>query len=116
MVGGCYNLSELDGWWAEAFSEDIGWSIGDGQEHDSDPSWDAVEAEQLYQRLEKDIIPLFYDRDTQGLPRDCLMRIRNSMVKLAPQFSSNRMVQEYVENSIILQQCLTNNAALKRSN
>ena len=97
MVGGCYNLSELNGWWAEAFSEDIGWSIGDGQEHYSDPSWDAVEAEQLYQRLENDIIPLFYDRDAQGLPRDWLMRIRNSMMKLAPQFSSNRMVQEYVE-------------------
>lgn len=97
LANGGLNLSELDGWWAEAFSEDVGWSIGDGQEHDSDLAWDEVEAEQLYQRLENEIIPLFYDRDAQGIPRAWLTRIRNSMMKLAPQFSSNRMVQEYVE-------------------
>ena len=97
LVNGGLNLSELDGWWAEAFSDDVGWSVGDGQEHDLDPAWDTVEAEQLYQRLENDIIPLFYDRDAQGLPRNWLTRIRNSMMKLAPQFSANRMVQEYAE-------------------
>jgi len=96
LVNGGLNLSELDGWWAEACSEETGWSIGDGQEHDSDPAWDATEAEQLYQRLEQDIIPLFYERDAQGLPRAWLGRIRNSMMQLAPQFSSNRMLQDYV--------------------
>ena len=97
LVNGGLNLSALDGWWAEAYAEDTGWSIGDGQEYDEDPARDAIEAEQLYQRLEKDVIPLFYKRDTQGLPRSWLKRIRNSMMKLTPQFSSNRMVQEYVE-------------------
>ena len=97
LANGGLNLSELDGWWAEACTCDVGWSIGDGEEHNSDPAWDAAEAEQLYQRLEKEIIPLFYTRDTHGLPREWLKLIRNSMMKLAPQFSSNRMVQEYVE-------------------
>ena len=97
LANGGLNLSELDGWWAEACSCDVGWSLGDGREHDSDLDWDAAEAEQLYQRLENEIIPLFYTRDAQGLPRQWLKLIRNSMMKLAPQFSSNRMVQEYVE-------------------
>ena len=97
LANGGLNLSELDGWWAEACTCDVGWSIGDGKEHDADLSWDATEAEQLYQRLENEIIPLFYTRDTKGLPRDWLKLIRNSMMTLAPQFSSNRMVREYVE-------------------
>ena len=97
LANGGLNFSELDGWWAEACSSDVGWSLGDGKEHNSDPAWDAVEAEQLYQRLENEIIPLFYQRDEQGLPREWLQRIRNSMTQLAPQFSSNRMVREYVE-------------------
>ncbi len=97
LANGGLNLSELDGWWAEACANDVGWSLGDGKEHDSDLTWDAAEAEQLYQRLENAIIPLFYTRDAQGLPRDWLKLIRASMMKLAPQFSSNRMVQEYVE-------------------
>jgi len=97
LVNGGLNLSELDGWWAEACSEETGWSLGDGKEHDADLSWDAVEAKQLYQRLENEIIPMFYTRDAQGLPRNWLTRIRKSMMQLAPQFSSNRMVHEYVK-------------------
>ena len=97
LANGGLNLSELDGWWAEACNCDVGWSIGDGKEHDSDTNWDLIDTEQLYQRLENEIIPLFYARDDKGLPREWLGFIRNSMMVLAPQFSSNRMVQEYVE-------------------
>ena len=97
LANGGLNLSELDGWWAEAYNNDVGWSIGDGSEHDSDPSWDQIDTEQLYQRLENEIIPLFYARDDEGLPREWLRLIRNSMMTLAPQFSSNRMLREYVE-------------------
>jgi len=97
LANGGLNLSELDGWWAEACSCDVGWSLGDGKEHGADLGWDIMEAEQLYQRLENEIIPLFFTRDTQGLPREWLTLIRNSMMKLAPQFSSNRMLREYVE-------------------
>ncbi len=63
LANGGLNLSELDGWWAEAYAPEVGWAIGDGQEHDSDPAWDAAEAEQLYDLLENEVIPEFYDRD-----------------------------------------------------
>ena len=96
LVNGGLNVSELDGWWEEAYSEDVGWALGDGQEHD-ESSWDAVEAEQLYQLLEQEIVPMFYQRDATGLPKAWIKRIRNSMAQLAPQYSTNRMVREYVE-------------------
>jgi starch phosphorylase len=97
LVNGGLNLSELDGWWAEAYRPDVGWAIGDGQEHGSDPNWDAREAEQLYELLENDIVPCFYERDIKGIPRSWVARMRASMAELTPQFSANRMVREYVD-------------------
>ena len=96
LVNGGLNLSELDGWWAEAYSEDVGWALGDGQQHD-ESNWDEIESEQLYDVLEQQIIPLFYDRDSLGIPQSWVARIRASMAQLAPQFSTNRMVREYIE-------------------
>jgi len=96
LVNGGLNLSELDGWWAEAYSEDVGWALGNGEEH-AEPEWDVVEAEQLYRLLEEEITPLFYDRDASGIPRAWVARMRTSMARLTPQFSSNRMMHEYVE-------------------
>ena len=69
LVNGGLNLSELDGWWAEAYAPEVGWALGDGLEHDADPAWDAVEAERLYDLLENEIIPEFYDRDEHGHSR-----------------------------------------------
>jgi len=97
LVNGGLNLSELDGWWAEAYSPDLGWAIGDGQEH-SEPEWDAIEATQIYDLLESHITHDFYDRDAHGVPAAWIKRIRASMGKLAPMYSSNRMLREYVEN------------------
>ncbi|MFQ5644145.1 MAG: alpha-glucan family phosphorylase [Thiogranum sp.] len=97
LVNGGLNLSELDGWWAEACSDETGWSLGDGREHSASPGQDVIEAGELYQRLENEIIPLFYARDAHGLPREWLLRIRNSMMNLTPRFSSNRMLQDYVQ-------------------
>lgn len=91
------NLSELDGWWAEAYMPDIGWALGDGQEHDEDPAWDAAEAEALYERLEQEVIPEFYARNDQGKPIAWLARIRESMARLTPRFSATRTVREYTE-------------------
>ena len=68
LVNGGINLSELDGWWAEAYTPEVGWALGDGQEHGDDPAWDAVEAEALYDLLEREVIPEFYTRDEQGIP------------------------------------------------
>ncbi len=97
LVNGGINLSELDGWWAEAYSPEVGWSIGDGKEHYDDPYWDAREANELYERLEQEVIPAFYDRDEHGIPRKWVSMMKASMIKLTPEFSSNRMLRQYVE-------------------
>lgn len=101
LVNGGLNLSERDGWWAEAYRPEVGWAIGDGQEHGDDPAWDTREAEQLYQLLEQEIIPCFYNRDENGIPLDWVARMRTSMTELTTQFSSNRMIREYI-NSLYL--------------
>ena len=97
LVNGGINLSELDGWWAEAYAPEVGWALGDGQEHDDDPAWDAAEAEALYDLLEREVIPEFYTRDEQGIPTAWVARMRESMARLTPRFSSNRAVREYTE-------------------
>jgi starch phosphorylase len=97
LVNGGINLSELDGWWAEAYTSDVGWALGDGQEHGDDPDWDAADAEALYNLLQHEVIPAFYARDEQGIPRNWVARMRESMARLTPRFSSNRAVREYTE-------------------
>jgi starch phosphorylase len=97
LVNGGLNLSELDGWWAEAYSPDVGWAIGDGNEHGEDPGWDRTEADALYSLLERDVIPQFYNRDAQGIPRAWVAKMRESMARLTPQFSANRTVRQYAE-------------------
>ena len=97
LVNGGLNLSELDGWWAEAYTPEVGWAIGDGQEHNDDPALDAAEAEALYERLEREVIPEFYDRNEQGIPTAWVGRMRESMARLAPRFSADRTLREYTE-------------------
>ncbi len=97
LVNGGINLSELDGWWAEAYTPEVGWALGDGREHGDDPAWDAAEAVTLYERLEREVIPEFYARDEQGIPAAWVARMRESMARLTPQFSANRTVCEYAE-------------------
>ena len=98
LVNGGINLSELDGWWAEAYEPDLGWALGDSLEHDDSAYWDHRESEQLYQLLENEVMPCFYRRDERGLPRQWIERMRESMARLTTQYSSNRMLREYVEN------------------
>ena len=97
LVNGGLNLSELDGWWAEAYTPEVGWALGDGQEHGDDPAWDAAEAEALYDLLEREVIPEFYARDDKGIPTAWVARMRESMARLTPRFSANRAVREYTE-------------------
>ena len=97
LVNGGLNLSELDGWWAEAYTPEVGWALGDGQEHGDDPAWDAAEAEELYRLLEQEVVPAFYTRDQDGIPTAWLARMRESMARLTPQFSSNRALRQYTE-------------------
>jgi starch phosphorylase len=98
LVNGGLNLSELDGWWAEAYSPEVGWAIGDGQEHGDDTAWDAQEADALYTLLEAEVIPEFYERDDSGMPGKWLGRIRESMARLTPKFSATRAIREYTES------------------
>lgn len=101
LVNGGINLSELDGWWAEAYTPEVGWAIGDGNEHGDDPSWDAFEAEQLYNLLEQKVVPEFYNRNGKGIPVAWLSRMRESMASLTPRFSADRSVREYTEQHYI---------------
>jgi starch phosphorylase len=101
LVNGGINLSELDGWWAEAHTSSVGWALGDGQEHGDDPAWDASEAEQLYSLLEREVIPEFYNRNNDGIPDAWVGRMRESMAQLTPRFSANRAVCEYAEKHYI---------------
>jgi starch phosphorylase len=95
LVNGGINLSELDGWWAEAYTPEVGWALGDGQEHGDDPAWDATEAQALYDRLEREVIPEFYARDDKGVPMAWVARMRESMARLSPRFSATRTVRDY---------------------
>ncbi len=101
LVNGGINLSELDGWWAEAYAPEVGWALGDGKEHGDDPGWDAFEANALYSLLETKVIPEFYTRDRSGIPAAWVSRIRESMARLTPRYSANRAVREYAETYYI---------------
>ena len=97
LVNGGLNLSELDGWWSEAYTPEVGWALGDGREHGDDPAWDAAEADALYDLLEREVVPEFYARDASGIPAAWLERMRESMARLTPCFSASRTVREYAE-------------------
>jgi starch phosphorylase len=100
LFNGGLNLSVLDGWWNEAWSPDVGWQIGDG--HEDDPTLrDDREAAALYRLLEQQVVPEFYDRDREGIPRRWLQRLQASMSRLTMRFSSDRMLKEYVELAYI---------------
>jgi starch phosphorylase len=101
LVNGGINLSVLDGWWAEAYSAEVGWALGDGEEHGDEVAWDSREAEALYDLLEHEVIPEFYTRDVNGIPTAWLRRMRESMAQLTPRFSTTRAVREYTEQQYL---------------
>jgi starch phosphorylase len=95
LVNGGINLSVLDGWWDEAYTPEVGWAIGGRKRNGNDP--DAEDAVQLYELLEKEIGPEFYERDENGIPAKWVNRMRQSMARLTPRFSANRSVREYTD-------------------
>ena len=105
LANGGLNLSILDGWWDEAYDPEVGWAIGKGEEYDNPEHQDLVESEALYHLLEKDVVPLFYDRDSLGIPRGWLAKMKASMRRLTPVFSTNRMVAEYAERFYLPAAC-----------
>jgi starch phosphorylase len=97
VPNGGLNLSVLDGWWCEGYSPDTGWAIGNGEDYDDRELQDDVESKALYDVLENDLVPLFYDRREGKPPRRWIAMMKCSMRKLAPAFSTNRMVQQYTD-------------------
>jgi len=96
-ANGVINMSILDGWWYEAYRPDIGWAIGRDEDYENEEYQDHVESNAIYEMLEKEIIPLFYDRGPNGLPRGWIARMKASMSAICPIFNTNRMVHEYIE-------------------
>ncbi len=95
LPNGGLNLSILDGWWVEGYSPETGWAIGHGEDYEDKDYQDKVESSSLYDLLEQEVIPLFYDRGADGLPRGWITKMKASMSRLCPLFNTNRMVMEY---------------------
>jgi starch phosphorylase len=98
-LNGALHLSEMDGWWDEAYAPGMGWALGEGLETDetAGEAHDAAEARQLMDLLEHEIVPLFFDRDRDGVPARWLQYAAASIEYMAPTFSAQRMVREYAE-------------------
>jgi starch phosphorylase len=96
-LNGAINLSILDGWWDEAYNVHTGWGIGRGEEYSDENLQDDVESNALYDLLEKEIVPLYYTRGADGLPRQWISKMKSAMRSIGPQYNTNRMVREYTE-------------------
>jgi len=96
-INGVLNCSVLDGWWAEGYRPEIGWAIGSGEEYKDEALQDQIESEALYDLLEREIVPMFYQRGRDGLPRDWIKRMKASIKAIGQEFSTHRMLKEYSE-------------------
>ena len=101
VLNGGLNFSILDGWWAEAYDGANGFAIGHGTSHVSEEINDQRDADSLYEVLESQVIPKFYDRDVDGLPRNWIQMMKNSISTLAWRFSSHRMVMDYTRTGYV---------------
>ncbi|MCC7116882.1 MAG: alpha-glucan family phosphorylase [Anaerolineales bacterium] len=96
-INGALNFSVLDGWWREAYDGQNGWAIGKDQAYESPEIQDAADAEDLYQKLEHELIPMYYERDAKEIPHAWIARMKRAMQTVIPQFSTRRMLKQYVE-------------------
>jgi starch phosphorylase len=96
QANGSLNLSVLDGWWDEGYHPDFGWAIGQGEVYGNYEEQDNIESRELYNILEQDVLPVFYDRGPDGIPRKWMEKMRSGLRHLAPVFNAHRMVQEYM--------------------
>ncbi len=96
-LNGVLNFSVLDGWWREAYNGRNGWAIGEDREYESNDIQDTADAESLYHTLEHEVIPLYYDRDPKEISHEWIERMKHTMKTIIPQFSTRRMIKEYVE-------------------
>jgi starch phosphorylase len=96
LANGCLHLSVLDGWWDEGYHRDYGWAIGHGEVYQDLAAQDSIESRDLYNILEKELVPLFYQRGSDGIPRGWMAKMKAGFKNLMPAYNSHRMVQEYV--------------------
>jgi starch phosphorylase len=101
VLNGGLNLSILDGWWAEAYDGSNGFAVGQGQVHSSTAAQDARDAQALYQALEEEVIPLYYERDFDGVPRAWIRRMKRAIRTLGWRFNADRMVMDYVRHGYL---------------
>jgi starch phosphorylase len=100
-INGAVNVSILDGWWCEGYSPEVGFKIGNGEEYDNAEHQDSLESQFLYDVLEREVIPLFYKRDSANFPYDWVKIVKNSMAMASRDFSAGRMVKDYAERFYI---------------
>lgn len=100
VLNGVLHMSVRDGWWDEAYDGTNGWAIGDVVKPATNEEEDRADAESAYRVLERDIVPLFYMRDRQGVPHGWVRMVKESIRTLAPRFCTRRMMKEYVECSL----------------
>lgn len=100
-INGIPNLSVLDGWWVEGYNGANGWAIGDGTSHDDREEQDWADANAIYELLEQEIVPLFYDRDRDNIPRGWVEIMRESIRSCGPAFSTTRMLKQYTEEMYV---------------
>jgi glycogen phosphorylase len=96
-MNGLPNVSILDGWWDEADYVRTGWPIGHGEMYADEEYQDEVEANAFYDLLEKEVVPMFYDRDSEGIPRRWLAKMKDAICLNAPRFNTSRMLRDYTE-------------------
>jgi len=96
-ANGALNVSVLDGWWCEGYAPEVGWAIGSGEVYDDPAEQDQVECDALFNLLEEEVVPLFYERDRNGLPRGWIAMMKNSMRRLGAVFNTHRMIREYLD-------------------
>jgi len=97
VANGGLHMSILDGWWDEGYRAGLGWAIGAGEQYLDMQYQDEIESRDVYEILEREVIPLFYDRGRDGLPRGWIERMKASMRSLCPRFNTHRMVEDYVD-------------------
>ena len=96
-MNGALNMSILDGWWCEGYTPEAGWAIGAGEDYDDPDYQDVVESQAIYNMLENEVVPLFYTRSADNLPRAWIHRLKNSIKQITPKFNTHRMVAEYTQ-------------------
>jgi len=96
-INGAMNMSTLDGWWCEGYSPKAGWAIGSGENYEDPTYQDMVESQAIYNILENEVVPLFYTRSADNLPRGWIRRIKNSIKWITPRFNTDRMVMDYTQ-------------------